>query len=87
MITDAFAWLGIAMWKTTMSILPTGGAFPQVFHTAAITLGKAFYALNAIVPISDMVFVVSLILTLEIAHYTFKVLRIIISHLPFIGGK
>ncbi|MFA6251562.1 MAG: hypothetical protein WC603_02975 [Candidatus Paceibacterota bacterium] len=70
-----------------IGLFPSGTGFPEGFHTAMATLGGYVHLLDPLVPMATLLTCVTLIFTVEIAIFGFKVLRWILSHVPFLGGK
>jgi len=71
----------------TIGILPTGGVFPTEVHTAFTTLGDYIGFFDVFIPISTVLFCLTLVFGVEIAIFGFKTVKWIISHIPIIGGK
>jgi hypothetical protein len=73
--------------KAIINIFPSGGGFPESFHTAMSSLGEYLHLLDPIVPISILLTCLLIIFGVEIAIFGFKTIKWIISHIPLIGGK
>lgn len=67
--------------------LPSGGGFPTEVHEAFGTLGNYVGIIDVFVPLSIVIFCLTLLFSVEIAIFGFKTIKWIITHIPFIGGK
>lgn len=70
-----------------IGLFPNGTGFPTEVHTAFSTLGGYIGLIDVLVPVSTMLWCLTLIFGVEIAIFGFKTVKWIISHIPFIGGK
>ena len=70
-----------------INLFPNGTGFPTEVHTAFTTLGGYVGLIDVLIPVSVILFVLTLVFGVEIAIFGFKTLKWIISHIPFIGGK
>jgi len=70
-----------------IGLFPTGVGFPTEVHNAFTTLGGYIGLLDVLVPVSTMLWCLTLIFGVEIAVFGFKTLKWLISHIPFLGGK
>lgn len=87
MITDALINLAYSVVSGIINLFPAGGTFPAEVHTASTAIGQYFTLLSPIIPISTVATVISLIFTIEIAIFSFKTLRWLMTYIPFVGGK
>jgi len=86
MITDALINAGYWVISTLISILPSGGDFPQTVHDASATLGSYWGMFDPIAPIGTVAACLTIVVTVEVAIFGWKSFKSIISHLPQIGG-
>jgi len=70
-----------------INLFPTGTGFPTAFHTAATTAGGYLKMIDGLVPLSTLKTVLLLVFSVEIIIFTFKTLKWLMSHIPYIGGK
>lgn len=87
MISNAFIGLGYFVVSGILYILPNSTGFPAEAHTAAAGLGGYVGIWNPLVPMTTLGTILTFIFTVEIAIFSFKTTKWIISHIPFIGGK
>jgi hypothetical protein len=70
-----------------INIFPSGTGFPTEVHTAFSTLGGYVGLMDVFVPVSVMLWCLTLVFGVEIAIFGFKTIKWIISFIPLIGGK
>jgi len=70
-----------------IGIIPTGGVFPSEVHSAFSTLGSYVGIMDVFIPLSVLLYCLTAIFTVELAVFTFKTIKWLISHIPLIGGK
>lgn len=70
-----------------INLFPDGSGFPSGFHTAATTAGGYLKMIDELVPLSTLKTVLLLVFSVEIVIFTFKTLKWLLSHIPYIGGK
>ena len=68
-------------------ILPAGGSFPTEAHEAMAGLGGYLGMWSPILPITVLVTCLTIVFSVEIGIFTFKSVKWIISHIPWVGGK
>jgi len=73
--------------QSIIDIFPTGSTFPTEVHTAFSTLGSYVGLMDVFVPVSTMLWCLTLLFGIEIAIFGFKTLKWVISFIPMIGGK
>jgi len=69
-----------------IGLLPTGGVFPSEVHSAFSTLGGYVGLIDVFVPVSVLLWCLTLVFGVEIALFSFKTIKWLISHIPIIGG-
>jgi len=72
--------------STLISALPAGSGFPSGVHTATSALAGYLHILDPLVPISTLLTCVGLVVGAELALFTFRTLKWLISHIPYFGG-
>jgi len=87
MISTAFIEIALFIVNLILSIFPTSTGFPSSFDTAINQISGYIGILSPIVPISTLATLLGLIITFEIAIFTFNALKWIFSHVPLIGGR
>lgn len=87
MIPDLFILLATYIMTLFVSLFPDSTGFSNTVHSAATTLGAGVGVLNPLVPIDQLVAILGLIITIEIAIFGFKTFKWVISHIPWVGGK
>jgi len=70
-----------------IGILPTSAGFPTEVHSAFSTLGGYIGVMDVFIPISILLWCLTAVFGVEIALFTFKTIKWLISHIPFLGGK
>lgn len=87
MITNEILDLGHYLLGFIIGIIPSSAGFPDTAYTAFNTVGSYFDIWSPVVPIDTVFTCVSIVLSVELGVFGFKILRWIISHIPWIGGK
>lgn len=87
MITDVFLKIVHFLLQLISQLFPSGIGFPEAVHTAAETIGGYARTLDPVLPFDTLYTVLVLTITVEIAVFTFRGFRWMISHLPLIGGR
>jgi len=59
---------------------------PSSFTTSLSTIAPLWSQANNFFPVSDVLFVIQLMIATKVALYTLKLILWVISKLPFIGG-
>jgi len=67
--------------------LPVSTGYPQAAHDAVSGIGSYFGLFDSILPMDTLGTVVGLIFAVEIAIFSWNVLRWSLSHIPIIGAK
>ena len=70
-----------------IELFPTGTGFDTDVHTAFQTLGEFMHVLDPMIPFDTLFQCLTLIFTVEFAVWTFKSIKWLASHIPWIGGK
>ena len=87
MITDAIINLAYSVISGLINVFPAGSGFPAEVHPASTAIGQYFTLLSPIIPVSTVATVTGFIFTIEIAIFSFKTLRWLMTYIPFVGGK
>lgn len=87
MIADIFLKIPYFFLQWLIGILPASSGFPPEIIDSAVYLGSFMGMFSPLIPIDVMVYTLTLIFTVEIGIFTFKTLRWLFGHIPFIGGK
>lgn len=61
------------------SFLPSGGAFPGIFHSSAVYFGNMLASIAFFFPVTALIYCMSLILSIKFALWAFHLLRVAIS--------
>lgn len=86
MIFTALINLAYYVASAIIYVFPDSAGFPTEAFTAVQSLGQYLHIFDPLVPISTLLTCVTLILTIEIVIWSFKALRWVISHIPYVGG-
>lgn len=70
-----------------IGILPNSSGFSQQAHEAMVYLGSKFGIFSPILPMSTIATLVTLVFSVEVAIFSFKGVKWVISHIPQIGGR
>jgi len=73
--------------QAIISIFPTGTGFPSTVHDAFTTLGNYTGILDVFVPLSTLLFCLTLVFGVEIWLFSFKTIKYIISYIPFVKSN
>jgi len=87
MIITAIIYLAYFLLSGIIGLFPASTGFPTEAHQAMAGLGAYLGIWSPILPIATLVTVVTLVFSVEIAIFTFKGVKWVISHIPQIGGK
>lgn len=87
MIFSAFVILASYVILAIAGVLPDSTGFPPEVSTAITTMGQYARVLDLLLPVSTLATIIALVLSTQVAIFTFKSLKWIISYLPFIGGR
>jgi len=66
-----------------LNFLPDGGGFPTIFHTSAIYFGNMLASVNWFLPVTDLIYCITFVFTIQLVLWGFHVMRVIVS---FIRG-
>lgn len=69
-----------------ITIFPASVGFPPAAATALSSIGGYFGMFDSLIPLSTLLSVLLLVFGAEIAVWSFRSLKWIISHIPLIGG-
>jgi len=87
MITNALIATALFVVNLILSIFPSSNGFPSSFDTAINQISGYIGIFSPIFPITTMATILGLIITFEIALFTFNGIKWIFSHVPLIGGR
>jgi len=87
MIFSAFVILASYVILAIAGVLPDSTGFPPEVSAAITTMGQYARVLDLLLPVSTLATIIALVLSTQVAIFTFKSLKWIISYLPFIGGR
>lgn len=87
MIFNAFIALGGYIIEAIAFILPQSPGFPADVSSAITTVGQYSRVLDLVLPASTLATIIALILSVEVAIFTFKSVKWLISHIPLVGGR
>lgn len=76
---------GVLAWL--IGILPASAGIPAEAHSAAISVGGYLGVFSPILPIATLLTTITLVYSVEIGIFTFKSIKWIISHIPWVGGR
>lgn len=87
MIVSGFLYLSATLLNAVLGLFPNSTGTPAGFTNAVDTLAGYVGILDPLVPLDTLATVFTLIISYELAVFTFRGFRWIISHIPFIGGR
>lgn len=87
MIITAIINIAYSFLHWFIGVLPTSTGFPAEATTAVTSLGGFIGVWSPILPLTTLATCVSLAFALELGIFSFKTIKWIISHIPWIGGK
>jgi len=87
MIFSGFIFVVVFLLSTIIGLLPTSTGFPTDVTSAFTTFAGYVQILDTLLPIDTLATVLGIIISVDIAIFTFKTLKWLISHLPVIGGR
>lgn len=87
MIVDALISVAVFLLSGIVGLFPQSTGLPAEVHNAFAFFGGYLSMLDPLVPIATLGTCVSILLSVELLLFGFKILRWIISHVPFVGGK
>jgi len=85
MITTALIYFIYFTVVILTSILPTGGTFPEVFHSSAVALNSNLYFWDPIFPMDTLVYLIAFSGTFALAIIGFKIVNWLIAYIR--GGQ
>jgi len=62
-----------------LNFLPDGGGFPTIFHTATQYFGNMLASVNWLLPVSDLIYCVTFVLSIQILLWTLHIMRVFVS--------
>jgi len=87
MITTLFISLGSLIISTIVLILPTGSGFPAEVGNAVTYFSGYVGVVDPLLPLDTLHTIILLVIALEIAILTFRMMKWLFGHIPFFGGK
>jgi len=87
MIFTGFVYVVAYLLGSIIAFLPTSTGFPASVASSFTTFAGYVQILNTLLPISTLATVLGIIISVDIAIFTFKTLKWLVSHLPIIGGR
>jgi hypothetical protein len=87
MIFTAIISLSLILIGVLLAVLPSSNGFPQEVTDAANYIGSYMGIFDVIVPMSTIADIVTLVIIFELALFSFKAVRWIVSYMPLIGGR
>jgi hypothetical protein len=87
MIMDAFISISTFLLSGIVSLFPASSGLPSEVGDAFAYFGGHLAILDPLVPIATLGTCVGILLSVELLLFGFKILRWILSHVPFVGGK
>ena len=87
MITTAFLILATYVISIIFSVFPGSSGFSSTIVDSFASVGSYITLINTIVNMSVLASAVALVFSVEIAIFSFKAIRSLITHVPLVGGK
>lgn len=87
MITTAIINLGYLVLNFIIGLFTVEQIFPESAHEAVAGLGGYLGIWSPILPISTLAYLVGIVTIVEISIWSFKTIKWIASHIPFVGGR
>lgn len=87
MITQWFLDLPYYALASFISILPASQGFPSEVLTGANLIGAQLGLFSPVFPTADLAAALGILFSAQIAVWSWKTLKWIISHVPLIGGR
>jgi len=87
MIFTGFIYVVVFLLGIIIDLLPTSTGFPADVTTAFATFAGYVQILDVMLPIATLGTVLGILISVDIAIFSFKTLKWLISHLPVIGGR
>lgn len=87
MIFSGFVYIAGFILSLIIGVLPTGNGFPPQVAEAFTALGGYVQILNTLLPIPTMAWALGILISVDVAVFSFKTFKWILSHIPAVGGK
>jgi len=87
MILDGLILVALFIVNIIVSVFPDSNGFPVEVETAISQFSGYANILSPILPLSVMVQLLTYVVLFEIALFSFKGFKWIMSHIPYIGGR
>lgn len=87
MITNALLGVATFIIGLVIAIFPNSTGVPTEITDAVETFGGYITIIDAIVPMDTLGYIVGLVISFELLVFSFRGLRYIVKHIPFVGGK
>jgi len=87
MITSFFITSAVAVVGAILSVLGSSQGFPPEAEEAVSFIGGFLGMLDPLVPTSTLLTILGILITVEFAIFSFRTLRWLFSHIPFVGGR
>jgi len=87
MISDAFLSIATYVLGFLALVFPEGSGFPTEVHSSASVIGGYARTLDPVLPFDTLATVLLLLVAVELAVLSFRAIRWMVSHIPFIGGR
>jgi len=87
MIISLFIGLGAFIIDSIVFLLPEGSGFPANVTSAVNYFAGYVGIVDPLLPLSTLHTIILLVIALELAILTFKMVRWLFGYVPFIGGK
>lgn len=87
MIVTSIIFIAYNLLNWLIGILPSSTGFPVEAHEAMLGLGSKLSIFTPILPMQTLTTLLTLVFGVEIAIFSFKGVKWIISHIPQVGGK
>lgn len=87
MIITAIINVAYSVLSWFIGILPASAGIPAEAHSAAVSVGGYLGVFDPILPIATLLTTITLVYSVEIGIFSFKTIKWVLSHIPWVGGK
>lgn len=87
MITTLLMTLGEFVINGIVLLLPTGTGFPTEVGSAVTYFSGYLGVVDPLLPLDTLHTIIMLVIGLEVAILSFKMVRWLFGYVPFVGGK
>lgn len=70
-----------------INLFPVGVPFGSAVHNGFVTIGGYIHTLDALIPFNTLLICLTLLFSVELAIFSFRTLKWVLSHIPMFGGK